>query len=99
MSRNPPGAGVSQGCAVPDARFTIRFRRARRPDRLAVVLEDEAGAAYLLSRRGRRFRLKRLHTGEPPSAELSRRGWRRLPEVSPYSLAELRHLLAASATG
>jgi hypothetical protein len=80
-----------------DARFTIRFRRARHPDRLTVVLEDEAGAAYLLSRRGRRFRLTTLRAGERLVRGLDGRGWQRVPEVSPYSLTELQHLLARPA--
>jgi hypothetical protein len=79
---------------VPDARFTIRFRRARRPDRLTVVLEDERGAPYLFSRRGERFRLKRLRPTTRALPGLTSRGWQRIPEVSPYSLAELRRLLA-----
>ncbi|HEY8602346.1 MAG TPA: hypothetical protein VIL85_28250 [Thermomicrobiales bacterium] len=79
---------------MPEARFTIQFRRARRPDHLTVVLEDEAGAPFLFSRRGCRFRLKRLRVGDRPSPDLRERGWQRLPEVSPYSLAELRYLLA-----
>ncbi len=79
---------------MPEARFTIRFRRARRPGHLAVVLEDEAGRPYLLSRRGHRFRLKPVRRQPDPGPTLSARGWQRLPEVSPYSLAELRQLLA-----
>ncbi len=79
---------------MPEARFTIRFRRARRPDRLTVVVEDEAGTSFLFSRRGCRFRLKRLPTGDRPLPDLRERGWQRLPAVSPYSLAELRNLLA-----
>jgi hypothetical protein len=80
-----------------DARFTIRFRRAQHPDRLTVVLEDEAGAAYLFSRRGRRFRLATLHAGGHQARGLAGRGWQPVPQVSPYSLAELRRLLACPA--
>jgi hypothetical protein len=81
-------------CAVPEARFTIRFRRARRPDRLAVVLQDEAGTPYLLSRRGHRFRLTPVRRHPDAGPPLAARGWQRVPAVSPYSLTELRALLA-----
>lgn len=79
---------------MPDARFTIRYRRARKPDRLAVVVEDEVGAPYLFSRRGRRFRLASLPIVPRAAPSLVSRGWHRVPEVSPYSLPELRALLA-----
>ena len=79
---------------MPDARFTIRFRRARKPDHLTVVIEDERGAPYLFSRLGGRFRLKRLRPSDRALPGLASRGWQRIPEVSPYSLTELRHLLA-----
>ena len=79
---------------MPEARFTIRFRRARQPDCLAVVLEDETGAPYLLSRRGHRFRLKPVRHQPDSGPTLPARGWQRVPAVSPYSLTELRALLA-----
>lgn len=77
-----------------EARFTIRFRRARTPDRLTVVIEDEWGSPYLFSRLGDRFRLKRLRPSNRALPGLVSRGWHRIPEVSPYSLTELRRLLA-----
>jgi hypothetical protein len=94
MSEYPPCRGVSRGCAVPGPRFTIRYRRARKPDRLAVVLEDAAGAPYRVSRRGRQFRLAPLPVVPRAAPSLVSRGWRRVPEVSPSSPPELRASLA-----
>jgi hypothetical protein len=77
-------------------RYNIRFRHGRRASTL-LIFEDESGVAYLLHC----GELRRSLAGTDAAHRLMRHlntagSWSFVPAVSPYSLEELRELVAES---
>ncbi len=82
------------------ARYAIRYRCEGSRGQVALIVEDNTGAAYLFSdgRLQGRFRgtdacefLARQHAGSG--------SWTPVPRVAPYTLAGLRHLTAPTPAG
>jgi hypothetical protein len=79
---------------VSGAEYTILLRRAAARSGAVFVVADRRGDAFIFSARGLRCRLgdRAAYTALLPT--LLELGWRRVPIVAPYSLAELHDLLA-----
>ncbi len=80
-------------------RYTIRYRATDRRGQTVLIVDDARGTPYLFAGES----LQRPVTGADAGAALARQLaheaiWLRVPAVSPYTLAELRHLLAAPGT-
>jgi hypothetical protein len=79
--------------------YTVRYRCDDRSGRVALIVDDEYGIAHLFSDGRLRDRL----AGDGASARLARRladrgAWVPVPEVSPYTIHDLRRLIAAPAS-
>lgn len=77
-------------------RYTIRYRCERGPGRTALIVADEAGAAYLFSGGALQGRL----AGRDACARLAslldhHDAWAPVPEVAAYSEEDLRALAGA----
>jgi hypothetical protein len=79
----------------PMTRYTIRYRASDRAGRTVLLVADQQGTVYLFKRgRLRRWALRHDNTPHPFRHAAGYTPWIRVPAVSPYTIAELRHLTA-----
>jgi hypothetical protein len=76
-------------------RYTIRYRASDRAGRTVLLVADQQDTVYLFKRgRLRRWALRHDSTPQPFRHTTGYTPWIQVPAVSPYTLAELRHLTA-----
>ena len=79
--------------------FTVRYRNSGAEGTVALIVEDERGAAYLFRAGSLQLRIRGEQAGEKLAGLLGGTSqWDRVPRVAPYSLAGLSALAGDART-
>jgi hypothetical protein len=77
---------------VAEGQYTIRYRSSDAEAGTALIVEDEGGRSYLLTRQGLGCAWRSTPTPHPIARLLREQNWVPVAEVTPHTLDALCHL-------